>query len=690
MPKRGLIALAIVWAVLLLVPAFKTQSRQMVSSPFSSGFDPMDLSSKLISDDEFKRAHPGDPQLAMMDLHADGDPKSAQYWRDWDALAAKFPDDLNVRRARLIESARIGSKLVRPIYAAVSVGKMPTVADVAASESWQNAEQRAAMARAARVGAQQAPNDSFFPWMEAMALWNRDDEAALQALERAAKTSDFDDGVMANARAVVKLREEQYGAEGIGKLAIVAATLLPHYAPMRALAREVTASGVAHYRRGDKAGAYRRWRAMLRAGGAFRRGESHGPQSILIGLLVAQATQSVVWTNVARELNPPARVGGKTPTPAESLRAFEQLARRDGQGQLAAYAARESAAFEGRKLGINLDSVTDMAGLTSPGSQAITQLPRTGGMVFWLSLVGVLSLTVCLIWRRRTGGARWYRASLAQIAFFGGLWAGLLTVLTWAYAAAQAQEFMTTGNIDQLPLWMRDAFNNWWLFWIAIAATLAISIALCYWQSAREKRRLQAQILPLDKSAPATSGLPVLALGIAWLALLLAMIYWAVFAGNDSESAFMTLVGIAIALMMATTWAIERGANPNKTRARLWLAGAICALMALGLNLQFGLENSDIAFYLAALDWLLALGISLYLAATSKVWRAGFGGALAVGLQTLGGVALVCSVALLLASLAALPIRARQNRVVDDYIARGEIDWLRAQMASPGAAGRVR
>ena len=678
MPKRGLIALVVIWALLLFVPAFQTQTRQMIRLPFFGGAGADNSFSQLLNEDPAKGLSSDNPQLKIAELQTKVVANINQYWRDWDALMAKYPDNLNLRRARLVAATRKGS-LVRPIY-------QPTDKSgrVASNEEkqWQNDAQRAATARAARVGEKLAPNDSFFPWMEAMALWNRDDEAALQALARAGKDTDFNDGVMANQRALLKLREKQYAPDAVGKLAVILSALLPHCAEMRELAREVTWSGIARYRRGDKAGAYRRWRIAMQAGGAFRRGESHGPQSILIGLYVAQACQHLVWETVALELNAPARIGGIKPSQDALLRAFETLAKRDGHSDLAVYAARENAAFEARKLGVNSSDIVTEMGLYSPPTQTALQLPLAARIVFWLSIAGALGLLVCLIWRRFVGGARWYRASAAQIAFFGALWVGALALAVWARAIGQAQDF--GGNFNNpapLAPWLSELLNPSWSFWLCIAATLLGAGALCYWQNAREKERLQNQILPPGNAATAGAWLPKV-IGIAWILVLLSTIAWFAVAGNRDNALLASGVWFASSLLALalTLWQTEIGAS-NKRQSRLAIVGAIFLLAMLGLAVQFGLRSDvgDATFYVIGLCFLAAVFIALYLGVEAKAWRAEAPAALAVALQTLGGVAVICSIVLFIASLAALPVRARQNRVVDDYIARGEIDWMRAQ-----------
>ena len=223
-------------------------------------------------------------------------------------------------------------------------------------------------------------------------------------------------------------------------------------------------------------------------------------------------------------------------------------------------------------------------------------------------------------------------------------------------------------------------FDTSGIIWACIIATLALSIALCYRQNARETERLQRQILPQGKAATASAWWPKLTV-FAWIAVALSTIYlFAAEGGTRIPVVLAVWSACALLALGLSLGRIERGETENKTRSRLALVGAICGLISLALSAMVGLSSDNSALYVAATSLFIALAILVYLAVNSRDWRPQFARALAVALQTLGGVAVVCAVALLIASLAALPIRARQNRIVDDYIARGEIDWMRSQM----------
>ena len=682
MPKRGLIILVATWLVLFL-PAFRAQTRITLDDLGGAN-----RSFYAIRGDwsEIEKANPGNAQLAFFELQTQRYQRASQsyqpnpqYWRDLDALVARFPNDLNLRRARLMESMHNG-KLVRMIYA------LDEDSDSSLIRNPPDSEQRAAIAATARAGEKQAPDDGFFPWVEAMALWNRDETPALQALERAAVTSDFNDGTLANARALLALREAQTPLQWDEKIALMSGILWPHYAIMRELAREVTWSGIEHYRRGDKAGAYRRWRAILRASGAFRRAQSHGPESTVIGLLVAEALEKLVWGDVAAELTPLA--ANKSPGVPDSrdsaavarakLRAFVALARRDGQNDLATFCLRENASFEAQKLSSAISDNFDKLGFDSPVTTASLQLPWVGRLVFWPSVAGGLGLLVCLVWRFRVGGARWFGASAAQIAFFGALWVGALALAWWGRISYQMRQFGgLTGDATEVSAAsaLFNFFDNSGAIWTSMIATLALSIAFCYWQSSRETSRLQQQILPPADAATSGAWLPKIS-ALAWITVVISTIAWFAL-GRDIATARALWIVCSLLALGLSLWRVERG-DENKTRSRLALVGVTCGLITLGLAAQLSTRSNDNASYAAMISFLFTLAILVYLAANSRGWRPLLPRALATALQTLGGVAAVCAAMFLLASLAALPVRARQNRIVDDYIARGEIDWMRS------------
>ncbi len=687
MPKRGLIILVLVWSVLLLAPMFRSQSLRMNQDTT----DNEKWYWSVLTDAELANLlseHPDDGALNLEALRARSNRSKPRYWTEFDDLVARLLDDLLLRRAKMIDSTRASLPLpfFQPYYGA-KASQLPTQKDRDRVLKYQSLAQRDILVKQAREGARQAPNDSFFPWVEAMALWNRDDEPALKALERAGKRSDFEDGTHAYQLALLHWKQTQGVVDWDERLIHVYATLWPHYANMRQLQREVTWSGIAHYKRGDKVGAYRRWRIALEAGGSMRRAQLTNPRNFLIGMQVGEALQAVVWSEVSLELLGVKEKGSHR----KKLAAFVALARRDGHDELANFCLRERADFQSQKIfppsdafdALNQQAYQSAMGINRTDTRLQLQLPWLSRNIFWLSVAGFVSLLVCLLfgWLARLLHREFNgRVSVSQIAFFGALWLGFLVLAANTRLGTILSLFSGVDSSKPTPNFASDFFDNRWLFWGAIVATLALGFAFCYGQRALETRRLREQTLKRSGRGDAAFVWPWV-LGVFSVSIAVYMAF--MFPARNADRAPLELSWLCFTLVALglAIWNIERRAliPARKLRSRLVIASAFAAASCLGLALHFGLQNDWIADIFIVSSALWFVGLLLYLVVTDKSWRPLFARAFTTSLQTLGGVAVVCSIALLLASLAALPIRARQNRIVDDYIARGEIDWMRNQ-----------
>ena len=138
----------------------------------------------------------------------------------------------------------------------------------------------------ARRGGALDPSNAFFPAMEAITLYGlkRDTEAQV-ALSRAALCPRFDDGLRTEMQGALRLREAARGPQlALTETAVAMATLFPHYASFRALARVAVVQAMQKEQAGD-----------LQSGLALRRsvmalGEKLGMQAnSYIGTLVGNA-----------------------------------------------------------------------------------------------------------------------------------------------------------------------------------------------------------------------------------------------------------------------------------------------------------------------------------------------------------------------------------------------------------------
>ena len=536
MLQRCLIALALIWAALLFLPPFAPQTARMRAPltddarwPYPPLFSPEQLERAL-------QKHPHRGLLEVEKLGTATGKSDALYWRRFDALVARHPTDLAVLRAKMLQATSGG--LVKMIWTP-AYDSPYSARDLEQSRQrqrqWQNQAQRRVLVEQARAGARLAPDDGFFLWMEAMALWDENDEPALRALERAAQSSRFDDGSQAQRRALLNLREELGPVPWDEKLAAMWAALFPHLAQMRTLQSEVVYSGIAHYRRGDKAGAYRRFRIALKAAATMRRAQESGPQASFIGMLVGEAMQQIVWTLVAKELNPPSNPR-RSEWPKEwGLPKFQELARRDGQGALADYAASEAADFQSKKVnpGVSMDSYDAALGWGRPDVRLLLQLPWLERNVFWLSVAGALSLGAALLWRRRLGAA-FPRASGEQIAFWSALWTGALGLAAWQRLGPELRIFQNLSGHEQSGPSLQaliDGFDTPFWFWAAIFLTLAGAIGFGYLRHRRQERRLRAQVLKRAPGAAKGVSFWPLLTAIVWVLAIL----WTIFCGGHQS-----------------------------------------------------------------------------------------------------------------------------------------------------------
>ncbi|MBB6053703.1 hypothetical protein [Armatimonas rosea] len=144
----------------------------------------------------------------------------------------------------------------------------------------------------AQRGAALDPSNAFFPAMEALTLYGlKRDSKAQAALHRAALCPRFDDGVRTEMQGTLRLREAALGPQlALTETAVAAATLFPHYASLRALARLATVQAMQKEQAGD-----------IKNGLALRRsvmllGERVGQQSNNhIGALVGTAMVAVAY-----------------------------------------------------------------------------------------------------------------------------------------------------------------------------------------------------------------------------------------------------------------------------------------------------------------------------------------------------------------------------------------------------------
>ena len=689
---RGPLLFVLVWTILWSVPALRRQNERALQSGLGAS-QPVYFDFARVQ--RLYASAPGDPFVAAQNLQRTAPWQSndlgerARFFRDYDALIARFPARLDLRRQRLTRATNRGIVVTK--YA-----PLPPQSG-AQNPSGLDANGLRAVVKAARAGAVLAPDDGFFPWMEAMALWGlgREDDS-LAALARAGRCARWNDGVMDEARQNIAFQESRGPLEWQQKLDIVAAQLLPHFSQMRTLVREVTWSGVALYRAGDRAQAWRRWEIALRAGGAFRRAQMSGPNAGAIGLLVGEALEITVWGTVARE------IGGATEQPANSTQisraqgqernardvaVFENLARREAQSQLATWSAREFGAITARRADPRMQFRLETLPWERPSASWTLQIDWVGARVGALAIVGALCWLLGRALGRGQRPEKLESATLiwAQAAFWAALWIGaaLLAVKAGIGAGDYITFIALSGYDDPALSRAAQSFANGAFWWLAGATIVGVPLSL--WLGAlRREARAQA-VSRRAARRPNWGQIAEVAVGTLLGALTLALMAVADNADDPSgELGVLWLSWSGCALVWLGLAARPR-AEENATRwPRVLLSGAlICALLAgalvAGVARWVWWDSRFLAWGVAGALSLVLFGVGARRLRAAQGRPLLWGASLLASGRVLGGVSLAVSLAYLVVSLALLPVKAEMSRRADDYVARGEVDWMRAQ-----------
>ena len=702
-PSRGVMLFLFTWALVWAVPMLRHQTQRGLEDTGSRLWKPLLPASPW---EIATRGAPNDPfgreQKLSGELMQRGSNGKAyeRFFREYDALIAQNPTRLDLYRNRLRNATKghivretHTDRVLTPKSAAQSARQGSPV--VKFLPLWLNSEQLQKVVEQARRAHKLAPDDAFFPFIEAMALSGLGrEEESLAALERAGRCSTFNDGVADEQRRIIAHNQKFAPNDWHETLLVWWSGLMPHFSGMRAVARDTIYSGIERYRAGDKAGAWRRWKIALEAGRAMRVGQSRGPQASLIGLLVGEALEQMTWNAINKEIAgfaPDSKLleGAKTDRIVAlnlRIKAFSTLARRDGQGELARWSEREMREIIVRQshpvLGAGMDDAFAALGWKTPAARTTIQLRWLGAQVWMLALVGIGFWAMAQIAARggRENGAG--NAAVGPLsAFVAALWIGCALVALvggagiekyatlWAF---QGDESLLNRSSDPLGKWPYNWDGRFW--WLLAFTTVATPLFYAWGQSRRavagEKTRKRRGF----------EVWPVLQI-VAWLfALVFSISLW--FDGQNqpytlSDASVLWpawAASVAVALFLA--WRTTQTAFPAPPRLFLW---ALNAALALGFWVLTAYSRSDLAAFGAWIVGAAAIGLLGWNLWPLRSHPAKMRATAQVCGRVMANLALAMSLFYLAASLALLPTRVELNRNVERYIQQGEVDWMRAQ-----------
>ncbi len=403
------------WLLVALVPLWRLRAtRQWQSDQFyqlGPGKPRVVLGLTPEREDELARRFPNDavaqrlnfsrPYLGRSDSTwpSDGEMQKATdaYFSRYDTLLRRFPSDLPLRSMWLRDTTRGGLRIK-------SKGLTDSYKLPGGTQFWPNWMSNAQLERAiaiARESALMEPDNAYWRWMEAILDFSlRRDEAALLALDKAGKCARFDDGLDATTRNRIALMKRVQVEDFDDELYEVMAALFPHYARMRAAARQTMWQAHLAFERGDTKRALRIAEILQRASAPVARS-----RGFFIGRLVGEAMCFISWrqTIVYAQKNPVHFSPEEDPVGTLLRRAqvtqFADFARQNGRPDLAASALQLQASFNGQRIEAALKK-PDFDGLWQ-AVQPLTRFHWLGAHLLRLALTSGFVWLAALLFSRR-------------------------------------------------------------------------------------------------------------------------------------------------------------------------------------------------------------------------------------------------------------------------------------------------
>jgi hypothetical protein len=679
-------------------------------SPIQRGFEPSNanpFNRKRLSLEEPLKKSPNDPTLLSQKYQDDwkisrGETQD-QFFREYDALIAKNPERLDLWRNRLRLSTS-GPLLNEPNtlkYSRLEAERKKIPFRDKPNQLWMDPKQLKLLVKQARSAQKLAPEEGFFPFIESMAsLGLGREEEGFEALERAGKCSAINDGAMDEIRAILAVWEKQHAQDWDEKLLVSWTMLFPHMSGMRSAVREMVYSGIDQYQKGNKAAAWRRWKAALAVGHRLRLSNLQGPDATYIGRLVGESMEMLVWEAIAKTLRPDEVAkrmkGVRLISPREktdlltknNAQIFESFALQNGQRELALWSHREYQTIAEQKRSNfevwDSDPFARILGYKTPIAVATVQVRWFGAHAFWLACCGVLGYVVSLL-ATRGGKDPWAARSTVWnlSAFFLMLWIGLVA---WAVVGGVGLDSYLTllslqsddSHSPNWPLANANANENfWWFLFFTALATMLLNA----WGNYRRRYRA-------GERKKSTFPFAQLSLAILWISVLfLTSLIWGDWFSFHETSEFSpfsaSLLGLwllTIVAVLLLTWRTQKSVAPGQSTLMKYAWGtAAWLLISVVLTSQ---SNEFFKFYgaLAGLAGVLWVLFNLREIFRNRIL---FSVHLRIGLEVCGRVlanlALGLSLLYFLVSVALLPAHNQMNQKVDNYLQMGEVDWLKAQ-----------
>lgn len=631
-------------------------------------------------------------------------------------LARRFPHSNALRAARLIEACN------GPLPLESSALLKSYGITLSPDSAYLPRAQRQSALQIARQGAASQPDNAFWPWMEAVLLFSlRRDDAAIQALARAARCSKFDDFTGATAARRRALLGRTRAVDATDEVAILWGVNVPHLAKMRAAARAAMWRADELQKRGDRAGALQIMADVQGAGAALARARTSTFQ-----VLVGQAVQKIAWHSLLKSAGrakptpnvlSPAAAPGIELTPeqeAESQErrdaAFEYYYRDEAQ-KVAAYARELNQPAIAQQTLAALpqfkSSATTRAWFTQDPlfqrAARLTQLHALGAWLLILSLVGALLWLLAWAMTRRNVLAPSLRRS-------GALWSALALGITLALLGFAASHVLTPLAPDYFtgpypsPEFDAPQFTISHFLLFALSAVWLAPLLLM--ALGAQWKRLRANSPRLSLAAFGVRGLQragavQVQVQVQVMRALVAALWWIGFAVSsyalflwDAQAvaapempSLLLLISIAPPVFVACNLilgarAIATTRGLKRARAALLWAGLFAfAASEWALALRLDPRGTDqFAWGCQIAVTCLAAALLLWLLEQRKLTLGDLAWSFAARLRLLSGALALASALLYLAlNLGLVPLQSQTRAVVDRQIKVGEVAFVEEQ-----------